>query len=69
MKAVSVNGVSKETAVNGLMEILTVFGIFDRHGHDYTEIVPDCLKAKLQGINYVSSDLKNIFIPDVWRDF
>ena len=28
----------------------TVFGIFERDGHVYTEIVPDCSKATLQGI-------------------
>ena len=47
----------------------TVFGIFERDGQVYTEIVPDCSKATLQGIIRGRVDLATIINSDGWRGY
>lgn len=42
-----------------------VFGLFKRNDNVYTEIVPDCSRATLQGIIRGRVDLKASFIPMV----
>jgi hypothetical protein len=37
-----------------------VFGLFKRHSHVYTEIVPDCSRATLQGIIRGRVDPENV---------
>lgn len=46
-----------------------VFGIFERHGRVYTEIVPDCRKATLQGIMRGKISLKSVIYSDSWRGY
>ena len=47
----------------------TVFGIFERDGQVYTEIVPDCSKARLQGIIRGKVDLNRVINSDGWRGY
>lgn len=47
----------------------TVFGIFEREGQVYTEIVPDASKATLQGIIRGKVDLASIINSDGWRGY
>ena len=47
----------------------TVFGIFERAGKVYTEIVPDCSKATLQGIIRGRVDPSSIINTDGWRRY
>jgi len=47
----------------------TVFGIFERDGQVYTEIVPDCSKATLQGIIRGRVDLQTVINSDGWRGY
>lgn len=46
-----------------------VFGVFKRNGHVYTEIVPDCRKATLQGIIRGRVTLDSIIYSDGWRGY
>lgn len=46
-----------------------VFGLFKRNGRVYTEIVPDCSKATLQGIIRGRVDLESIIHSDGWRGY
>ena len=46
-----------------------VFGIFQRNGHVYTEIVPNCSKATLQAVIRGRVDLKSIIYSDGWRGY
>jgi transposase-like protein len=46
-----------------------VFGIFKRGGKVYTEIVPDCAKATLQGIIRGRVDPESIIHSDRWRGY
>ena len=46
-----------------------VFGIFQRNGHDYTEIVPNCSKATLQAVIRGRVELKSIIYSDGWRGY
>ena len=46
-----------------------VFGIFERQGHVYTEIVPDCSKPTLQGIIRGRVDLRTVINSDGWRGY
>ena len=46
-----------------------VFGIFQRNGHVYTEIVPDCSKATLQAVIRGKVELKSIIYSDGWRGY
>lgn len=47
----------------------TVFGIFEREGQVYTEIVPDCSKSTLQGIIRGRVDAHNVINSDGWRGY
>ncbi len=47
----------------------TVFGIFERDGHVYTEIVTDCSKATLQGIIRGKVDAASVINSDGWRGY
>ena len=44
-----------------------VFGIFQRNGHVYTEIVPNCSKATLQAVIRGKVELESIIYSDGWR--
>jgi transposase-like protein len=46
-----------------------VFGIFQRKGKVYTEVVPDCAKATLQAIIRGRVDLDSIIHSDGWRGY
>ena len=46
-----------------------VFGIFERSGRVYTEIVPDCQKPTLQAIIRGKVNLKSIIHTDGWRGY
>ena len=46
-----------------------VFGIFERHGRVYTEIVPDCKKATLQAIVTGKVALESVVYSDGWRGY
>jgi transposase len=46
-----------------------VFGLFKRNGCVYTEIVPDCSKATLQGIIRGPVDLASVIYSDGWRGY
>ena len=46
-----------------------VFGVFKRNGCVYTEIVPDCSKATLQGIIRGRVDLDSVIYSDGWRGY
>ena len=46
-----------------------VFGIFKREGKVYTEIVPDCSKATLQGVIRGRVDLDSVIHSDGWRGY
>ena len=46
-----------------------VFGLFQRNGNVYTEIVPDCSKATLQGVIRGRVGLDAIIYSDGWRGY
>ena len=46
-----------------------VFGIFERDGGVYTEIVPDCKKATLQGIIRGKVAVESIINSDGWKGY
>ena len=46
-----------------------VFGIFERHGRVYTEVVPDCKKATLQAIIKGRVALESAIYTDGWRGY
>jgi len=46
-----------------------VFGLFTRHGHVSTEIVPDCQKATLQAIIRGRVGLDSVLYSDGWRGY
>ena len=46
-----------------------VFGIFQRNGHVYTEIVPNCSKATLQAVIRGRVELESIIYSDRWRGY
>jgi transposase-like protein len=46
-----------------------VFGILQRKGKVYTEIVPDCAKATLQGIIRGRVSPENVIHSDKWRGY
>ena len=46
-----------------------VFGIFQRNGHVYTEIVPNCSKATLQAVIRGRVELKSIIYSDGCRGY
>ncbi len=47
----------------------TVFGIFERNGKVYTEIVPDCSKSTLQGIIRGKVDVHSVINSNGWRGY
>jgi len=46
-----------------------VFGIFQRKGKVYTEVVPDCAKATLQAIIRGKVNLDSVIHSDGWRGY
>jgi len=46
-----------------------VFGIFERNGQVYTEIVPDCRKKTLQAIILGKVALESVIHTDGWRGY
>ena len=46
-----------------------VFGLLKRQGKVYTEVVPDCSKATLQGIIRGHVDLGTVIHSDGWRGY
>lgn len=46
-----------------------VFGIFERQGRVYTEIVPDCSKATLQAIIQGKVSVNSVIGSDGWRGY
>lgn len=46
-----------------------VFGIFQRNGYVYTEIVPNCSKATLQAVIRGKVELSSIIYSDGWRGY
>ena len=46
-----------------------VFGIFERDGRVYTEIVPDCKKKTLQAIILGKINLESVIHTDSWRGY
>ena len=46
-----------------------VFGVFERQGRVYTEIVPDCKKATLQAVIKGKVDLDSVIYSDGWRGY
>lgn len=46
-----------------------VFGLFKRNGRVYTEVVPDCSKATLQGIIRGRVELESVIHSDGWRGY
>ena len=46
-----------------------VFGIFERQGRVYTEIVPDCSKPTLQGVIRGRVDPSSVINSDGWRGY
>jgi len=46
-----------------------VFGIFQRNGHVYTELVPDCRKPTLQAIIRGKVTLDSVIYSDGWRGY
>lgn len=46
-----------------------VFGLLKRDGNVYTEIVPDCSKATLQGIILGHLELDSVINTDGWGDY
>ena len=46
-----------------------VFGIFERNGRVYTEIVPDCKKNTLQKVILGKVDISSVIYTDGWRGY
>lgn len=46
-----------------------VFGIFERNGRVYTEIIPDCKKKTLQKVILGKVDISSIIYTDSWRGY
>ena len=46
-----------------------VFGIFERDGRVYTEIVPDCKKQTLQAVILGKVALESVIFSDSWRGY
>ncbi len=46
-----------------------VFGLFQRNGHVYTELVPDCRNATLQAIIRGKVALDSVIYSDGWRGY
>ena len=59
----------RENAVEGAYGKTAVFGIFERAGQVYTEVVSDCSKATLQGIIRGRVDPASVVNSDGWRGY
>ena len=59
----------KGTRGRGARGKTIVFGLIKRNGKVYTEIVPDCSKATLQGIIRGRVSLESIIHSDGWRGY
>jgi len=46
-----------------------VFGVFERDGRVYTEIIPDCKKAALQAVIKGTVALDSVIYSDGWRGY
>jgi transposase-like protein len=46
-----------------------VFGIFERQGRVYTEVIPDCSRPTLQGIIRGKVSLESVIVSDGWRGY
>ena len=46
-----------------------VFGVFERDGRVYTEIIPDCKKKTLQAIILGKVDIESVMYTDGWRGY
>ena len=46
-----------------------VFGVFEREGRVYTEIIPDCKKATLQAVIKGKVALDSVIYSDGWRGY
>ena len=46
-----------------------VFGIFERSGRVYTEIIPDCKKKTLQQVILGKVDIRSVIYSDGWRGY
>ena len=46
-----------------------MFGIFERDGRVYTEIVPDCKKQTLQAVILGKVSLESVIYSDSWRGY
>ena len=59
----------KGTRGRGARGKTIVFGLFKRNGRVYTEVVPDCSKATLQGIIRGHVELESVIHSDGWRGY
>lgn len=46
-----------------------VFGVFEREGRVYTEIVPDCKRLTLQAVILGKASVKSVIYSDGWRGY
>jgi transposase-like protein len=46
-----------------------VFGVFERNGRVYTEIIPDCKKKTLQAIIHKKISIESVINSDGWRGY
>ena len=53
----------------GVLEKTIIFGIFKHNEKVYTEIVPQCLRAKLQEIIRGEDDFDSIIYSTYWREY
>jgi len=60
---------SKAKGGAALLVKLIVFGIFQRNGHVYTEIVPNCSKATLQAVIRGRVQLESVIYSNGWRGY
>ena len=46
-----------------------VFGVFERDGRVYTEIVPDCKRLTLQAVILGKVSIESVIYSDGWRGY
>jgi hypothetical protein len=63
------SAVCQPTRCRGAYGKTAVFGIFERAGQVYTEVVSDCSKATLQGIIRGRVDPASVVNSDGWRGY
>jgi transposase-like protein len=61
--------VSKENVARGAYGKIPVFGILQRGGKVYTEIVPDCARKTLQAIIRGRVEPDSVIHSDAWRGY